>query len=154
LAEAAVPVVHCGFAILVAVSGKNLELVTTAFRAAIARPKPDFATMNELFAPDHVLVPAFAGMGGEEYLGKDWYKAFIPERPSEPLSWEQTELEGALDVAADRVLTVFSSRFRGAASGVEMAFRVWAVAQIRNGKICRTSFYSDPNAALDAARSS
>jgi hypothetical protein len=34
-----------------------VELVTRAIRAATARPKPDFATMNALFHPDHVLVP-------------------------------------------------------------------------------------------------
>lgn len=134
-------------------SQKNLDLVTAAFRAAIARPKPDFATMNELFAPDHVLVPAFAGLGEVEYMGKDWYSQFISESPNEPLSWEESELEGALDVAADTVLAVFSSRFRGASSGVEMEYRVWGVVRIRNGKIGRTEFYSDPDDALDAARS-
>ena len=132
-------------------SRRNLELVTTAFRAAVARPKPDFATMNELFAEDHVLVPSFAALGQEAFVGKDWYAQFVPESPDEPLTWGEAELEGVLDVAGDKVLAVFSSRFRGATSGVEMEYRVWAVAHIREGKICRSEFYSEADKALEAA---
>jgi hypothetical protein len=36
-------------------SRENVELVTRAMRAATARPKPDFATMNALFHPDRFM---------------------------------------------------------------------------------------------------
>ena len=133
-------------------SRENVELVSRGFAAATAKPKPDFDTVNELFATDHVLVPATAGVRREEFAGKDWYRAFIGDKDEEPLFWEHSELEGALDIGPDRVLAVFNTRFRGANSGVEMDYRVWGVIQIRSGKICRTEFYPDPNDALDAAR--
>jgi hypothetical protein len=35
-------------------SQENLDIVTRALNAAFARPKPDFTTVNELYAPDQI----------------------------------------------------------------------------------------------------
>src|SRR5438876_318957 len=59
-----------------AMSQENVELVITAMRAAWARPKPDFATMNEVFHPDHVLVP-LTTIDTDEVRGARGYQAYL-----------------------------------------------------------------------------
>jgi hypothetical protein len=136
-------------------SQENVELVTRAVRAATARPKPDFATMNALFHPDHVLVPTALDI--DEVRGGRGYQAFLREAPpglsatpaEAPMSWE-ADLDGAVDVSGDKVLCVLSARFRGSASGVQVSERQWAVATVRDGRVFRTEIYSDPAEALEA----
>ena len=138
-------------------SRENVELVTKAIRAATARPKPDFATMNALFHSDHVLVPR-SQFDTEEVRGGRGYQTFsreqgqpgLSETPGEAvMSWE-ADLEGAVDVSGDKVLCVMSARFRGSVSGVEVAERQWVVATVRAGQVSRTEIYSDPAEALEA----
>jgi ketosteroid isomerase-like protein len=137
-------------------SQENVDLVTRAVRAATARPQPDFATMNALFHPDHVLVPTALDI--DEVRGGRGYQAFLREQaqpglsqsPAEAaMSWE-ADLEGAVDVSGDKVLCVVSARFRGSASGVHVSQRQWAVATVRDGRVFRTEIYSDPADALGA----
>ena len=50
-------------------SQENLDIVTRALNAAFARPKPDFTTVNELYAPDQIrcggrVPPQFADESG------------------------------------------------------------------------------------------
>jgi hypothetical protein len=59
---------------------------------AVVRPRDrgslgptHFTTINDLTA-DHVLVPAFAELGQQEYQAKEWYTRFMPENPTEPRS--------------------------------------------------------------------
>jgi ketosteroid isomerase-like protein len=127
-------------------SRENVELVTRAMRAATARPKPDFATMNALFHPDHVWVPR--AFDTDEVRGARGYQAFLREQ-AQAMSWEG-DLEGAVDVSGDKVLCVFSGRYRGSASGVQVSQRQWAVATVRDGQVSRTEMYSDPAEALEA----
>jgi ketosteroid isomerase-like protein len=137
-------------------SQENVDLVTRAIRGATARPKPDFATMNALFHPDHVLVPRALDI--DEVRGARGYQAFLREQaqagllesPAEAaISWEG-DLEGAVDVSGDKVLCVFSARYRGSASGAQVSQRQWAVATVRDGQVSRTEIYSDPSEALEA----
>src|SRR5205809_807364 len=96
-------------------SHENVELVLRAFRAATTLPKPDFATVNELFHPDHTLLPLMRHVeGGEELHGARGYQAFLSQRGhlglsdntgDAPVSWE-VELESGVDVSSDKVLTV------------------------------------------------
>jgi hypothetical protein len=59
------------------VSRENVEIVLRALRAASALPKTDFATVNQLFDPDHVFVPANArGLGEREAHGAEGYRAW------------------------------------------------------------------------------
>jgi hypothetical protein len=136
-------------------SRKNLQLVTKGFRAALTQPRPDFETMNEVFSPDHVFVPAFAQVAGEEFEGKDWYAQFKPVRPGDaaeqPISWADNELDGVVDLDGDQVLVVFHGHFQGSASGVAMEWRGWGLVTVRHGKIVRTELHSNPAQALAAA---
>ena len=101
-------------------SRENVEVVTRAIRAATARPKPDFATMNALYHLDHEFVPTVRFATGE-FKGARGYQAFLREEgqaghsdnPSEaPTSWE-SDLEGAVDVGGNKVLCVATVRARG-----------------------------------------
>jgi ketosteroid isomerase-like protein len=131
-------------------SRENLELVVRASRAAIRRPKPDFETVNALYHPDHVLVSVMATKLGEgEAVGARGYKAWLEEQEGVMPVGEQ-ELEGAVDIAPDTVLTVTSIRFRGASSGAGAEQRLWGVVTVADGKITRTAVYTDPVEALEA----
>jgi ketosteroid isomerase-like protein len=139
-------------------SQENVELVTSALRAATARPKPDFATMNEVFHPDHVFVPLNT-IDTDEVRGGRGYRAFLREQVQAgdadsaageaSTSWE-ADLEGAVDVGPSKVLCVLILRVRGSASGVDIESRTWIVATVRDGRVSRTELYSDPATALEA----
>lgn len=119
-------------------------------RAVLARPKPDFETVNALFHPDHVLVPFDAStLGGADAKGARGYKAWL-EQTADALEWE-AELKGAVDVGPHKVLVVTLNRNRGASSGAETEDRVWSVVTVTNGKLTRTEAYLDPAKALEAA---
>ena len=131
-------------------SQENLDLVVRAVRAVLARPKPDFETVNALYHPDHVLVPIEAStLGGAEAHGARGYKAWL-EQTADALEWE-AELKGAVDVGPHKVLVVTLNRFRGASSGAETEDRVWNLVTVSDGKLTRTETYLDPAKALEAA---
>jgi ketosteroid isomerase-like protein len=139
-------------------SQEELDLATRAIRAVSARPKPDFATMNEVFQPDHVFVPAIKQIEGDEYHGGHGFQQFIREASGpagatdSPLSWE-ADFVGAIDVGNHKVIGITTNRYRASASGMQFDQRTWVVMTVRNGRISRTETYTDPNEALKAALS-
>ena len=134
-------------------SRENIELVERALRALTERPKPDFATINTLYDPEHVFVSVQANMLGEaEAKGARGFKTWLEEQAG-VVPFEM-ELDGAVDVGADVVLAVTAVRFEGVSSGVKTEQRVWNVVTVRNGKIMRTEAYTDPGEALEAVRPS
>lgn len=139
-------------------SQDELELVTKAIRAVNARPKPDFATINEVFHRDHVFIPLASLLEGGEYRGARGYQQFLREGSASlgssdaPMSWE-ADFEGAVDVGNHKVIAVTSTRFRGTASGVEFEQRVWTVMTVRDGRVSRSELHTDPTQALKAALS-
>jgi ketosteroid isomerase-like protein len=139
-------------------SQEELELATRAARAVIARPKPDFATMNEVFHPDHVFVPTVAQLEGDEYYGGRGYQQFLREASGHagatdsPLSWE-ADFVGAIDVGNHKVIVVTTNRYRASASGIKFDQRTWTVMTVRDGRISRTETFQDPTEALKAALS-
>jgi ketosteroid isomerase-like protein len=140
-------------------SREDVELATRAIRAVSARPKPDFATMNEVFHPDHVFLPAFSQLEGEEFHGARGSQEFFKrsgvhtEASETPTSWEGSDFEGAVDVGNRKVLVVTNARYHGSASGIELEQRFWVVMTVRAGRIARTQVYTDPTEALKAVLS-
>ena len=137
-------------------SKEELELVTRAIRATSARPKPDFATINEVFHPDHVMVPTFGQLESEEFHGARGSQQFFrrvgvhTEASDAPMSWEGTDLEGAVDVGNHKVLAVTTAWHRGSSSGIDVVQRFWVVMTVRGSRIARTEVYADPAEALEA----
>jgi ketosteroid isomerase-like protein len=130
-------------------SQENLDLVTRAMRAALARPEPDFGTVNELYASDHVFVPTGASMVEGEAQGARGFRAWREE--TRELLGAEHDLQGAVDVGPDKVLVVTTTRFKGAGSGLASEQRVWNVVSVARGKVTRTEAYADPAEALEAA---
>jgi ketosteroid isomerase-like protein len=131
-------------------SREKVELVERAARAVMARPEPDYAALRELAHPDHVLVPAGAPTGLEQIARgeaglREWHRTVQAMIPAE------FELEGAVDVGADKVLTVSLARFQGASSGAGGEQRLWSVITVRDDRIMRTESYTDPESALRSA---
>jgi ketosteroid isomerase-like protein len=132
-------------------SQQNLDLVVRAIRAAIARPKPDYATVNELYAADHVLVPSGAEIGlEEEARGAEGFREWRRKLDEFMVNAEH-ELRGAIDIGPDKVLAVTTSRAEGAVSGAAAEQRLWNVVTVVGGKVARTEAYADPQKALEAA---
>jgi ketosteroid isomerase-like protein len=138
-------------------SKEDIELATRAIRAVMARPEPDFETMNEVFDPDHVYVPTTRAIDAEEYRGGRGYQQFLREEGGNigasdaALVWDEADLEGVVDVGNHRVIAVTAARFRGKRSGVDFEQRIWVVMTVRDGRICRTESHTDPTEALKAA---
>ncbi len=131
-------------------SEENIELVDRAIRATLARPRPDFETINQLYHPDHTFVTVMSAKLGEgEVKGARGYKDWI-EVNEDTMSWEG-KLGGVVDIGPDTVLAVTSNRFRGASSGAETEQRVWLVITVADGKITRTEAFLSPSDALKAA---
>jgi hypothetical protein len=57
-------------------SQANVEIVRRAVEAAFRRPKPDFATINELYHPDHQFISLLDVLEGGKRRGargfRDW----------------------------------------------------------------------------------
>jgi ketosteroid isomerase-like protein len=126
-----------------------LDIVTRAMKAALARPEPDFATLNELYAPHHVLVPAGADLVEQEVRGARGFRTWR-EEVQELLGAEQ-DLRGAVDVGPEKVLAVITTRYKGRSSGLASEQRTWNVITVRGGKITRTESFIAPRKALEAA---
>ena len=124
-------------------------MVSQAFRAANARPRPDFETMNRLFHPDHVLVSLMSSLGHGELKGIDGYREFLRESATTQ-PWT-SEVEGAVDVGNGRVLVVTTVHWRSVASDAAMDTRAWTVATVQDDRVIRTEVYSHPAEALRAA---
>jgi ketosteroid isomerase-like protein len=130
-------------------SQEGLDLVLRAYRAATRRPKPDYETVNALYAPDHVFVSVLGGELGEgEAKGGEGYRAWLKSQ-MDVMPFE-TDVEGAVDIAPDVVLAVATTRAQGASSGLENEQRMWSVVHLAGGKITRTEVYIDPVKALAA----
>jgi ketosteroid isomerase-like protein len=129
-------------------SQERLELVTRAMKAALARPEPDLATVNQLYASDHVFVPVGHMIEGE-VRGAREYRAWREE--TDELLGSEHDLQGAVDIGTDKVLVVTTTRYKGTTSGLASEQRTWNVVTVAGGKITRTEAYSDSTAALEAA---
>ena len=132
-------------------SRENIELALRACRAAAAGKDADFATMNELFDPDHVFVSIAAQKLGEgEAVGGAGYRDWLRDTVA-TMNWSG-EIDGAIDVGPDTVLVACTNHMTGAASGADVEQRFWLLMAIANGTIVRTEAFIDPAEALDAAR--
>lgn len=130
-------------------SQENLELAERAIRAATARPKPDYETVNALYSEAHELVPAGAASGVEEEgRGVDGYRAW--RDGLESAGAIEHVFVSAVDLGPEKVLAVTVARLVGRTSGTPAEQRIWSVVTIRNRKITRTEAFTDARSALAA----
>jgi len=131
-------------------SQENVELVRKAFDAAARRDpavmalydrevEMDFS--NSPFA-DFMTAGQCHGAGEVQSAFRDWYEAFENV---------ETDVDELID-AGERVISVFTYRGRGRASGVEVEWKHMAgVWTLRDGKVLRVAWLQTREQALEAA---
>jgi ketosteroid isomerase-like protein len=134
------------------VAADNTDIVRRGLQAAIRRPEPDYATLNELYHPDHELVSRMSELEGGGHRGARGFHAFLLAS-EETLPWESTvgEVE---EIDGCTCLVILPTRHRGPSSGIVLDEEPLAgLVTVRDGKIVRTEVFPSRERALDAARS-
>jgi ketosteroid isomerase-like protein len=128
-------------------SQENLDVARRAMEAAMRRPKPDFATVNALYDPEH---EAFSVMdlGGRPRRGAEGFREWLAEMGETLESWELST-EDVTDIDDDRVLLVWAATVRGKRSGATAGQRGAVIMTVRNGKVTRTVSYQSREQALE-----
>lgn len=128
---------------------ENVEIVRRAVQAATRRPKPDFATVNELYHPDHELLSLPARVEGRSSRGVAEYREWLTTWTEVFESWE-AEIEEVTAIDDEHVMVVMTVDARSRA-GVPITQRFWQVATITDRKVTRTEVWSSREQALAAA---
>jgi len=121
-------------------------------QAAIRRPEPDYATLNELYDPHHELVSRMSELEGGGHRGARGFHAFLLAS-EEALPWEST-LGEVEEIDSCTCLVILPTRHHGASSGIVLEEQPLAgLVTVRDGKIVRTEVFPSRERALDAVRS-
>jgi ketosteroid isomerase-like protein len=127
---------------------ENVEVVWRAIAAATARP-PDFATVNELYHPEHVLTSDW-GVEGRVYHGGQGFAEAMADLDAAWQKWDQ-EVEQVLDAGERGVVVLVRLKARGRESGAPVD-QAWAmVITLRDGKLASSRTFLDRDKALDFA---
>jgi ketosteroid isomerase-like protein len=128
----------------------NIRIVRRGFGAALQAPKPDFATVNALFHPDHEFLSLLDPIEGQRWRGGRGFHEWLLNLNE---AFDDVEL-GLEDVSAlddHRVLAVTRTTARGKRGGVPLEQRGWCVVTVRDEKVARTEVYQSREEALAAA---
>jgi ketosteroid isomerase-like protein len=129
-------------------SQENVEIVRRGLKAAWRRPRPDFATVNAVFHPDHELVSPITLRTGS-LRGAQGFREWLSDVEESFGSWGNvTEQLRAIDDT--RVLALQTLTFEGRRSGIPYVQHTGIVMTVRSGRIVRTEIYSTPAEALEA----
>ena len=127
-----------------------VEIARRAYEAGTRRPKPDFATVNALYDPDHELVTPLSRLEGTIYKGAAGFREWLGSRPED---WESLtfRVDDARAIDAERVLLVATFTGRGRRGGVEVEQEQGLVVTVRDGRVVRTDAYNSVEEAISAA---
>jgi ketosteroid isomerase-like protein len=129
------------------VSQENVEVVRQAVRASTAQP-PDFATVNALYHPDHVLTSDW-GVEGRSYHGASGFAEAIADLNAAWQEWRQ-EVDEIRDAGGDDVVVLVRLVARGRESGA-LVEQPWAmVITVSGGKLIASRTFLDRHRALEA----
>lgn len=131
-------------------SQANAEIVRRGIEAALRRPEPDWATMEQLYHPDHEFVSLVdSALEGGSQRGISGYRDWL--LGVEETVQSRSRLEAVREIDKERVLAITPTRHEGRASGVPLAEeRTASIATVRDGRIVRTQVYSSVEQALEA----
>jgi ketosteroid isomerase-like protein len=128
-----------------------VDLVRRGIEAGLRRPKPDFATVNKLYHPDHEFISRYEALEGGSRRGARGYRDWLLN--NEETVQSEIRLESVTEIDKYRVLAIVPTRIQGRSSGVSLnEERLACIVTVRGGKITRTEVYSSPEDALAAAR--
>ena len=132
-------------------SQENVEIARRACEAAWRRPEPDFDTLNALAHPDHEMFTVQSLVEGGGYKGARGFREWLD-------SWGEmfgqdwtSSVEQAKAVDDERVLVTGWIKARGSRGGVPIEQRFWVVMSVHDGKVARSTVYTDETEALEAA---
>ena len=133
-------------------SRENVEIVRRGIEAAIRMPKPDFATLNALYHPDHEFVSVVdSTLEGGVHHGMSGYRDWL--LGVEETVQSRSRLERVTEIDEERVLAIAPTRHKGRSSGVALdEERMACIVTVRDGKIIRTEVYPSAEQALTAVR--
>jgi ketosteroid isomerase-like protein len=131
-------------------SEENVEIVRRALEAGWRRPKPDFATVNDLFHPDHELLSSTTRAEGGSQRGAQGFREVLGSLDEAFESWEGS-VEQVRSIDKERVLVTAVMTALGKRGGVPVKQRFWYVVTVRDGKLTRTEGYTSVEEALEAA---
>ncbi len=121
--------------------------VDLALRAYAAFNAEDWATLQELFAPDLEL---HRGGGMGTLHGSDTVLGFAQP---DAFAWQRLEPQGEFLEHGDKVLIALLGRVRGKGREIEVEQPVFHVATVREGRISRIAVHFDRSEALEDLRS-
>jgi ketosteroid isomerase-like protein len=120
-----------------------------AYEAGTRRPKPDLATVNALYHPDHELVTPLSRLEGTTYSGAAGFREWFSSRPDD---WDSMTFRldeaRAIDHARVLLATTFAGRSRR--GGVPVEQEQGLIVTVRDGKVTRTEAYNSVDEALAA----
>ena len=130
-------------------SRENVDIARRAHDAAARRPKPDFATVNALYHPDHEFL-SLVTFRQSALTGARGFREFLANiDEAYESSWE-SRIEEASALDEERVLLVVVFRLRGKRSGVPVDQQMGIVVTVRDGKVVRTETYPSREEALQS----
>jgi ketosteroid isomerase-like protein len=133
-----------------AVSQDNVELARRALVAVLRRPKPDFATVNALYHPEHEQITFASRVEGESgSRGARGFREWLDNFSEAFESWEASVGE-VRDIGDDRVLVAGVFTALGKRGGVPVEQHFAALVTVHDGKVTRTETFSSPEEALKA----
>jgi ketosteroid isomerase-like protein len=126
------------------------EIARRAYEAGTRRPRPDFATVNALYDPEHELVTPLSRLEGTSYRGKAGFGEWLGSRPED---WDELtfRLDDVRVLDDERVLLAAAFTGRGRRGGVEVEQQQGLIVTVRGGRVVRTEAYSSVDEALAAA---
>ena len=129
----------------------NVEIVRRALAAAVRRPKPDFATVNALYDPDHELVTPMSRLEGASLRGAQGFRTWLSGISGD---WDSLEprIDRLTEIDQDRVLVEWQFIAHSKRGGVPIEQRNGFVVTVRDGKVVRSENYSSPEEALAAVQ--
>jgi ketosteroid isomerase-like protein len=127
----------------------NVEIVRRGIEAVFRRPKPDWATVNDLFHPGHEFISYLDALEGGKHVGAQGYRDWLLST-EDAVEWTQ-RLEQVKEIDRERVLAIAPTRVRAKSSGIALQEqRLGWIMTVRGGKIVRTEAYGSPEEALKA----
>ena len=127
-----------------------VEIARRAYEAGTRQPKPDFATVNALYHPDHELVTPLSRLEGASYSGKAGFGEWLGSRPED---WDSMtfRLDDARAIDRERVLLATTFAGRGRRGGVDIEQRQGLIVTVRDGRVVRTEAYNSVDEAKAAS---
>ena len=127
---------------------ENVEL---AHRVIDTWNRGDHDAWIELFDRDCEFRPLRAQLERQPYRGHEGLRQFERDLAQD---WQAVRFElNEVREVGDRVVMLARFHGRGRASGAEVEIPIGVVGRVREGKVAEAEMFSDPEEALEAARS-